>query len=133
MKHLKLKTIGKLLRLAQLMKQERMDDDRSPTERIEAIRRRTSEKVAGIYEGVSAKRNLHLFLESLSDAEKREVSALFYFGRHALDDLEYEIAHPALALDQVAYHLSDKTDLHDSIIEGIKRLGEPAPKLDDEK
>ena len=122
--HLKYRTLGKLLRLAEKLKSERVGDHRPLKEQLAEVRQDTIEEASGTYEKVTPERLLHLFLESLTEAEKKEVIALFYFGRGAFDNFPYAIEHPPLSIERMPWELTNKTDLHDSIINGLKRLGD---------
>lgn len=117
-----LRSLGKLLCLAERAEHERMGNTKTTAEEIAASRRKFEAKTTGTFEDHSAERDIFLFLQALSNEEKRDVAALFCLGRHAADDFETLRANPGLTLEDIPYHLSDKRDLERSLIEGIKRL-----------
>jgi hypothetical protein len=126
MLHLESKTIGKLLRLAEAQKDFRKKDKRSVREKAADSLRDLKDRCEGAFERSTPERDIECFLTALADEEKREVIALFYFGRDAVDDFAYTVAHPRMSLTTMPQQLSDKTDLADSLIAGLKRLADQA-------
>lgn len=128
--HTSFRTLGKLLRLAEHLKTYREERASMTMEEVaDAALAEAEDLIAGAYEESTPERDLQLFMESLGKEERCEIAALFYMGRHAVDDFAAEVRNPSLSPDQIPWHLSAKTDLYDSLIEGLKRLGDLSPKL----
>jgi hypothetical protein len=124
MKNLPLKSLGKLLRLAENNANKRAEDIRPVEEKLEEHIRDITAQLNRTYEKQSPERDIELFLSALSDEEKKDVIALFYFGQHAGDDFDYLREHSLLSLKEMPWFLADKRSLHDCLIEGLNRLGD---------
>lgn len=121
--HLALKSLGKLLRLAERLERERAEESRDTRQSTDHLMRELEEVAAGVFERQSAERNLNLFLESLNEDEKKDVIALFYLGRDE-GDFKALRDRPPIPTSHISSQLVPKTDLESSLIEGLKKLAE---------
>ncbi len=115
MNHLSIPSLGKLLRLA--TRAWREQTGAGMNERWETDGPEDGELQ-------SATRDLHLFLSALSREERKDVWGLYGLGRWA-DSFECARENPGHAIELTPFILSERLDLQDSIIAGLKRLGEP--------
>ena len=121
---LSLQTLGKILWLAdhvtaQIVR-EREEDGGDNGKTIERIRA----TLAGNLATPRAESALEAFLETLSNEERKDLVGLYCLGRSAFDTHTEAREHSGHRLDLIPWELSRRTDLHDSVVNGLKRLGE---------
>ena len=80
--------------------------------------------LAGTLATPRAESDLEAFLETLCNAERMDLVGLYCLGRWAFDTHAEAREHSGHRLDLIPWELSRRTDLHDSVVNGLKRLGE---------
>jgi hypothetical protein len=120
MNHSFIKLLGRLLLLAELARHEQTG---------ERGLKQTLEKLDGSHSDTqSAVKNLELFLTVLSDEERKDVVGLYGLGRWAFDSFADARENSGHADKIIPYILASRTDLHDSVINGLKRLAVLPPE-----
>lgn len=127
---LSIPTLGKILRLADLVTAQNVRESEEDGgggdcgKTIDRIQASLDENHAM----PRAERDLELIFEALPHQELRECDALYRFGRSESDTFEFLCENPRETVEMIPWTLSQKTDLHDSLINGLKRLGESHAK-----
>ena len=80
--------------------------------------------LAGTLATPRAESDLEAFLETLCNDERMDLVGLYCLGRWAFDTHGEAREHSGHRLELIPWILSQRTDLHDSVITGLKRLGE---------
>ncbi len=123
---LSLQTLGKILWLADHVTaqnvREREEDGGSGDCSKTIARLRAS--LAGNLATPRAESALEAFLETLCNADRMDLVGLYGLGRRAFDTHAEAREHSGHRLDLIPWELSRRTDLHESLINGLKRLGE---------
>lgn len=121
---LSLQTLGKILWLADRVtaqnRRESEEDGGDNAKTIERIRA----TLAGPLATPRAESALEAFLETLCNDERMDLVGLYCLGRWAFDTHAEAREHSGHRLDVIPCELSRRTDLHDSVVNGLKRLGE---------
>lgn len=123
---LSIPTLGTILRLAdrvtaQNNREREEDGEGGDCEKtIERIRAR----LVGNRAKPRAESALEAGLETLSSEERKDFVGLYGLGRNAFDTHAEAREHSGHRLDLIPWELSRRTDLHESLINGLKRLGE---------
>lgn len=86
-------------------------------------------RLAGTLATPRAESALEAFLETLSNDERKDLVGLYCLGRRAFDAHADARENSGHRLDLIPWILSHRTDLHDSVVKGLKRLGEENGKL----
>jgi hypothetical protein len=122
MKHLPIKSLGKLLSLAEsASREEATSGPKTCAEAIDRIRRRIAQPE---FDTGSARLNIELFLSALSREERSDIAALCAIGDRKLETFEFAWRYHGHADSDIPFLFSRKIDLHDSLIRGLKRFGE---------
>ena len=121
---LSLQTLGKILWLADRVtaqnRRESEEDGGDNGKTIERIRA----TLAGNLATPRAESDLEAGLETLSNEERKDLVGLYCLGRSAFDTHADAREHSGHRLDIIPWILSQRTDLHGSVVKGLKRLGE---------
>lgn len=86
--------------------------------------KRIRARLAGNLDTPRAESALEAFLETLCNDERMDLVGLYGLGRWAFDTHAEAREHSGHRLDLIPWELSRRTDLHDSVVNGLKRLGE---------
>ena len=123
---LSLQTLGKILCLADHVTaqnvREREEDGGGGDCGKTIARLRAS--LVGTLATPRAESDLEAFLETLSNDERMDLVGLYCLGRWAFDTHAEAREHSGHRLDLIPWELSRRPDLHDSVVNGLKRLGE---------
>ena len=123
---LSIPTLGTILRLAdrvtaQNNREREEDGEGGDCEKtIERIRASLTDNRAK----PRAESDLEAGLETLSNQERTDLVGLYGLGRWAFDTRAEAREHSGHRLDLIPWILAQRTDLHDSVVNGLKRLGE---------
>ena len=123
---LSIPTLGTILRLAdrvtaQNNREREEDGEGGDCEKtIERIRASLTDNLAT----PRAESDLEAGLETLSNQDRTDLVGLYGLGRWAFDTRAEAREHSGHRLDLIPWILAQRTDLHDSVVNGLKRLGE---------
>ena len=123
---LSIPTLGKIFRLADRVTAQNVRESEEDGgggdcgKTIDRIRATLAENRAK----PCAESALEAFLETLSHEERKDLVGLYCLGRRAFDTHAEAHEHSGHPLELIPWILSQRTDLHDSVVNGLKRLGE---------
>ena len=121
---LSLQTLGKILWLADRVEAQNLRESEEDGGDTGKTIKRIRATLAGNLATPRAESALEAFLETLCNDERMDLVGLYGLGRWAFDTHAEAREHSGHRLDVIPWELSRRTDLHDSVVNGLKRLGE---------
>ena len=121
---LSLQTLGKILWLADRVTAQNLRESEEDGGDNGKTIKRIRATLAGNLATPRAESALEAFLETLCNDERMDLVGLYCLGRWAFDTHSEAREHSGHRLELIPWILSQRTDLHDSVITGLKRLGE---------
>ena len=121
---LSLQTLGKILWLADRVEAQNLRESEEDGGDTGKTIKRIRATLAGNLATPRAESALEAFLETLCNDERMDLVGLYGLGRWAFDTHAEAREHSGHRLDVIPWELSRRTDLHDSVVNGLKRLGD---------